>query len=195
MTGRPFCEKRLAAKKVCETCGKQFTLEGRKSDSLKRFMKRRFCSRDCNVAARPKDFWSRLNKTPSGCWEWTLRVSAKGYGVFDCNGKTWRAHRLAYILAKGEIPDGMMILHGCDNRKCCNPDHLRTGTAKENMQDAKERGRIQGIHPKMLREKEDIVLNGTIKEAADLLGCGTTTIWRHRKQMNDALPNKRPGYL
>lgn len=45
----------------------------------------------------------------------------------------YRAHRVAYILTKGDIPDGLLILHSCGNRRCCNPAHLRQGTQSENV--------------------------------------------------------------
>ncbi|WP_176218048.1 HNH endonuclease signature motif containing protein [Novosphingobium sp. B1] len=83
-----------------------------------------------------------MDKRPSSCWEWRGKVSHNGYGQFEHKGRSWRAHRYAYTLAKGDIPPGMMVLHSCDNRRCCNPDHLRIGTAKDNWRDAFERNRL-----------------------------------------------------
>lgn len=86
-------------------------------------------------------FEERFVKTDQ-CWEWTSRKNAFGYGDFSENAsKKWPAHRLSYTLYKGVIPDGMLVLHDCDNPSCVNPDHLRLGTQKDNMVDMFSRGR------------------------------------------------------
>ena len=64
-----------------------------------------------------------------------------GVKAFAIAGRPLRAHRMAYEVAKGDIPEGMHILHSCDNPKCCNPAHLRPGTHQENMDDMQARGR------------------------------------------------------
>jgi hypothetical protein len=75
--------------------------------------------------------------SPSGCWLWTRAKNAKGYGIFYGG----LVHRAAYSRFVGPIPDGQYVLHKCDNRACCNPAHLYTGTQKDNMRDMYERGR------------------------------------------------------
>lgn len=76
--------------------------------------------------------------TESGCWIWTACLSDTGYG--SINGKS--AHRESYRVFNGEIPYGMQVMHICDVRQCVNPNHLKLGTAKENMQDAVKKNRI-----------------------------------------------------
>ena len=80
-------------------------------------------------------------KTNTGCWEWQMCKTEKGYGKCTYRYKPWKAHRLSYTAFKGEIPEGMHILHACDNPSCCNPGHLRVGTQQDNMEDMRNRGR------------------------------------------------------
>jgi hypothetical protein len=99
-------------------------------------------------------FWRRVEKTES-CWNWTSGVSTSGYGrAYVCYLGERRflfgaAHRMSYALAHGALPDGLLILHSCDNRRCVNPRHLRAGTSKDNINDAVVRGRW----PKTTRRK------------------------------------------
>lgn len=64
-----------------------------------------------------------------------------GYGIIKREGRNWKAHRWAYTQAHGPIPDGMWVLHRCDNRPCVNPDHLFLGDAKANAEDMVSKGR------------------------------------------------------
>lgn len=80
--------------------------------------------------------------TESGCWIWTAYSLPNGYGRFGLNGKTELAHRAAYMLYKGRIPEGMCVCHTCDTPACVNPDHLFLGTHVDNMQDCKSKGRL-----------------------------------------------------
>lgn len=82
--------------------------------------------------------------SPSKCWEFQGAVFSNGYGRVHrvVKGKrVSRAHRYAYILAHGEIEDGLSILHQCDNKLCCNPNHLCEGDHAQNMDDMTSRNR------------------------------------------------------
>lgn len=87
-------------------------------------------------------FWSFVHKTAT-CWLWTGTTSGSGYGSFWNGSRPMRAHRFSWMLAGGELPAGMELLHQCDNPLCVNPAHLRLGTHAENMQEAKERRRYR----------------------------------------------------
>jgi len=79
-----------------------------------------------------------------GCWIWTSYRNAKGYGVFSyAHGSLDRilAHRYSYLRFKGNIPDGLFVLHSCDDPACCNPSCLRVGTKCENNQEMFAKGR------------------------------------------------------
>lgn len=79
---------------------------------------------------------------PEACWPWTGCTSRPGnYGVFKFKGPRLRAHRVAYELARGPVPDGLFVLHRCDNPPCCNPAHLFLGTNTENTADRNAKGR------------------------------------------------------
>lgn len=79
---------------------------------------------------------------PSGCIEWQGSRSAKGYGRMWVGRKCKQAHRVAFELDVGSIPDGLQVLHRCDNPPCVNPAHLFTGTNLDNVRDKLAKGRL-----------------------------------------------------
>ena len=97
----------------------------------------------------PKDvsrFWSKVNRTdnPNDCWEWNASRVSGGYGQAIRFGKSSVAHRVAWELTQGPIPEGIFVCHRCDNRLCCNPAHLFLGTARDNNRDKMDKGRARG---------------------------------------------------
>jgi hypothetical protein len=82
-------------------------------------------------------FWSKVDWSggPNACWLWTAYRDRDGYGNFGFRGKNERSNRVAWIISKGEIPDGMFVCHSCDNPSCCNPRHLFLGNHLTNVQD------------------------------------------------------------
>lgn len=76
-----------------------------------------------------------------GCHDWPGAVHKTGYGATYSRGKPIRAHRLSWEIHKGPIPDGLCVLHKCDNRRCINPEHLFLGTYQDNVNDMFAKGR------------------------------------------------------
>lgn len=111
--------------------------------------------------------------TNTGCHIWHGAIcSSTGYGRFGVAGINCRAHRVAWELANGPIPNGLCVLHHCDNRKCVNPSHLFIGTKKDNVRDMWAKGRqniVRGeIHPKAKLRSSDIpyIRSSTLSNSA-----------------------------
>jgi len=85
-------------------------------------------------------FWDKVIKTDS-CWLWIGYIGKRGYGDFRINKKTYRAHRVSYVINIGPIPDNLCVLHKCDNRRCIRPDHLWLGTVLDNQKDMSQKKR------------------------------------------------------
>lgn len=93
------------------------------------------------TGARSDAFWRHVQKG-AGCWEWAGTRRPDGYGVFFIAGVgQGRAHRIAWELTNGPIPEGLYVCHKCDNPPCVRPDHLYIGDQKRNIGDAVARGR------------------------------------------------------
>ncbi len=90
-----------------------------------------------------EDILGRVEKQGDGCWKWVGSVRSGGYGQVSFNGERWLVHRLVYSLLKGPITEGQQLDHQCHtsdckvapcpHRRCCNPDHLKPSTCKDNL--------------------------------------------------------------
>jgi HNH endonuclease len=102
-------------------------------------------------------FWSKVAIGGlDECWPIRCARSVRGYGICTFGDRTYRAHRVAYALTRGSIPEALFVLHRCDNPPCCNPVHLYAGTHADNMVDMTARGRAakgdrHGRHTKPAR--------------------------------------------
>lgn len=128
--------------KSCRCCGNQYSVPARRAP------RSNYCSVPCRVEARrvpiTERFWQYVEVGGADeCWPW--RGAKRGeYGCVRADGSNKAAHRVAYEIKVGKIPDGLELRHSCDNPPCCNPVHLLIGTHTDNMQDMRDRGRGYG---------------------------------------------------
>ena len=85
-------------------------------------------------------FMRNVVKTKT-CYFWRNHIGNRGYGQFKFRGVTWLAHRVSYTIFKQEIPEGMVVMHRCDNPVCIRPSHLRLGSVQDNVDDRVAKGR------------------------------------------------------
>lgn len=89
--------------------------------------------------------WSKVQRgDSSSCWLWTGAKTPGGYGIILLDhrpGNITTAHRAAYMVTNGAVPDGLIVMHSCDTPLCCNPAHLSVGTQRQNLADMRARGR------------------------------------------------------
>jgi hypothetical protein len=136
---KPKLDKRLS----CSVCGNLFERTGHRGGGR---------AKECSLPCR---FKAKIKVSPRGCHEWTAGIfKATGYGQFAVTSTQPEvAHRVAWVLANGEIPGGLWVLHKCDNRLCSNPEHLFLGTQTDNMQDMAKKGRHVGNRGKRMSDE------------------------------------------
>ena len=128
----------------------------------------------------PKTFWERVKKQDTGCWEWEGSINSTGYGTCAWDGAVYVTHRIAAWLygmiedipAPRNADNPTHVLHVCDNRKCCNPDHLFLGSYSDNMQDAYNKKRK--VQPKGDKHPNSKLSNSQASEIRILYAKGSS---------------------
>lgn len=128
---------------VCEQCG--VSLPPRPKSQWVGIV-HHYCSRACRALGQrvplADRFWSKVRiGLPDECWEWQACRKRYGYGELKAGERNDKAHRVAYRLTYGPIPDGLWVLHRCDNPPCCNSRHLFLGDSAANVEDRHRKGR------------------------------------------------------
>jgi transposase len=153
---------------------------------------------------------AQVEKVSSGCWEWRGHVGVQGYGRIKARKFDWRAHRLSWCVFKGPIPDGIDVLHHCDNKLCINPDHLFLGGQQDNTDDyftknppkgsrstykqeykAHEKVTHQDLLDRSSKMREWVEEGFTIHEIAEHLKVSYYTVWSACKKLG--IPAKKRG--
>jgi hypothetical protein len=106
-------------------------------------------------------FWEKVNKDGpmcerlgTKCWVWTGATNPDGYGNTKTDGHQVNTHRVSWELSNGKIPNGLCVLHKCDNPPCVRPDHLFLGTKQDNVTDMINKGRRGNPNPVKTRSGE-----------------------------------------
>lgn len=144
------CVKPVVARGLCRKHYQRWWKNGDPGTTL-----RRYFDRSLSLEDRLRlDYAVDSNE----CWVWT-GTTTRGYGTVNWKGFDGYAHRAAYLVWVGEIPEGLLVRHKCDNRPCINPAHLELGTHEDNMEDAVSRGRTnKGSSNPQAKLNEEIVL-------------------------------------
>jgi hypothetical protein len=129
----------------------------------------------------------------TNCWNWKGSLQ-RGYGKFQVGRKMLTASRVAWQYFHGAIPPGQLVLHYCDNPRCCNPGHLFLGTQQENMQDMITKGRRKSSGPRIKFTADQLLeigLSPNVSELARRFGVSRSAI---RRVISRMCPTPKDGY-
>ncbi len=180
-----------AVRRRCLVCGVEFL-------AVAHNVKRgggKYCGFACKVVGvrnKPLElrFWTKVRKGDD-CWLWVGQKAGNGYGVLLYKGRRLMAHRLAWEILRGPIPDGLWVLHNCpggDNPQCVNPNHLFLGTHADNMADMVQKGRstrgrrdaAAKATPAIVRAVREAYQTGqfTLRFLASKHGLSQSAVWK-----------------
>lgn len=134
-------------------------------------------------------FWEKVDTSggPEACWPWMAYCNQDGYGMIKVNGMAVTTHRLAWTIQFGDVPDGLHVLHKCDNPPCVNGQHLFLGTNVDNMADKTKKGRCSRVRfPGEKHPMAKLTAHSVVK-IRELQGAGMT-----QQQIADVYNVSRP---
>lgn len=153
-----------------------------------------------DLRAENARFWEKVAIGPtSTCWLWQASKTRNGYGQFwwGPSGRPEGAHRVAWMITRGAIPEGQEVMHGCDTPLCCNPTHLSLGTHTDNVRDASRKGHLKCARPNaqklspadiaFIREQVAAGPRGTATKMAERFGVTRSCI----SQLVNGVGNRR----
>lgn len=171
-----------------QNCSSEYNIINCAVPSEKRFNRRLALKNPADYEARVKRrFWEKVKTGGTNeCWIWqgslmNYGIKGQDYGMTAYYGKRAFCHRLSWSFKFGPIPEGMCVMHICDNPRCVNPDHLRIGTQGENMKDRNLKGRTwsklteEQVMEARSRYKRCSKTDG-VKALAREFGVGVTTM-------------------
>lgn len=125
-------------------------------------------------------FWEKVDKNPdkNGCWNWIAHTDRKGYGVLRIGEQMVHSNRVAWMVTYGDIPNGLFVCHHCDNRLCCNPEHLFLGNNQDNMRDMARKGRGRNSPSYGESHPNSKVTQRDVEEMRRLYGTGKYTYYQ-----------------
>ena len=185
--------------KICgvEGCGREHIACGLCHMHRRRLLRTGTTNASLRTMSPEVRFKAKLKQNENtGCLEWQGSINADGYGKFSVNGVIVYAHRFAWELANGPIPDGLFALHECDNPPCCDDTHLFLGTKADNSADmvakcrqanGERNGRAKLTEMEVLDAKKLISQGLPYHEIAEILGVSQSCIsviaigrkWKH----------------
>ncbi len=137
-------------------------------------------------------FADRIIRSERGCLEFSGFRNGAGYGVITAESKRMGAHRLSYMLAVGDIPEGYFVMHKCDNPACVNPEHLNVGLPRDNVHDMEQKGRARRSRGQLngrakLKDADVLMIRASSRSCTEMareLGVTTTLVGRIRRGLS-----------
>ena len=126
-----------------------------------------------------------------GCWVWAKSTNSSGYGQLIVGGKHWTAHRYSLSCVR-EVKSSDIVRHSCHNKKCCNPEHLKVGSHKDNYRDSFEKHAIAGMRARLRWDIAGVVYS-TCREAVAATGLSMPTLIKYTEAGSFNISKYREG--